>query len=162
VDSDGSSYFELRFAPTPRVINTVRRFVQEFLENVLGPGDDCARVALATHELLENAVRHATDGDTCLRVTADPAADSWLVTILTRNVALPEQVARVRQILAHLSGTRAADAYAKMMNESAMTPIGSGLGLARTRVEAEMDLLCEVEGGELHVRAQTFVPVQPA
>lgn len=162
MDSDGSSYFELRFAPTPRVINTVRRFVQEFFENVLGGGDDCARVALATHELLENSVRHAPSGDISLRVTVYALAQSSLVTILTRNVAAPDQVMKVREILAQLSGSRAAETYANMMNESSMTPIGSGLGLARTRVEAEMDLLCDEEGGQLHVRAQTFVHAVPA
>ena len=44
-----------------------------------------------------------------------------------------------------------------MMNESAMTPVGSGLGLARTRVEAEMDLICDVEDGQLQVSAQARV-----
>ena len=157
VDTDRSSYFELSFAPTPRVINAARRFVHEFFENVLGGGDECARVALATHELLENSVRHAPSGDACVRVSVSQLAVGSLVTIRTRNEASPEQIRRVRQILADLSGGNAAEAYRRMMDESAMTPIGSGLGLARTRVEAEMDLLCDVEDGMLHIRAQARV-----
>jgi anti-sigma regulatory factor (Ser/Thr protein kinase) len=161
VETDGSTYFELKFAPTPRVINTVRRFVVEFFEEVLGKGDECSRVALATHELLENAIRHAPRGDTGLRVTVSELRDGCLVTICTRNVAEPDQVRRVRQILSDLGGTRAISAYNRMMNETAERPQGSGLGLARTRVEAEMELVCDEEEGALQVRAQSFVALRP-
>lgn len=56
---------ELTFAPSLELIPVVRRFVSAFYEELLSHADAASRLALATHELLENTVkrRHARRQD---------------------------------------------------------------------------------------------------
>ncbi len=50
-------YIELRFSPSPELIPVVRRFVSAFYERLLSQADAASRLALATHELLENTCK---------------------------------------------------------------------------------------------------------
>src|SRR5689334_7637909 len=74
--------FELQFRPSATLIQVVRRFVFDFYEGVLDDPDTVARVALATHELLENAVKYSLDGATELSLGIEELEGG------TREVAL--------------------------------------------------------------------------
>ena len=65
--SDSAAYLELSFAPNAKLVSMVRRFVMQFYREMLSD-DAASRTGLATHELLENAVKFSTDQATRLRV----------------------------------------------------------------------------------------------
>src|SRR5262249_39707998 len=70
----------------PSVILTtvVRRFITDFYENVIDSEDSVSRLALATHELLENSVKYGMpDETTTLSVDLDQREGT--VTIRTSN-----------------------------------------------------------------------------
>ena len=57
---DTRPYFHLVFRPNIKLVSTVRRFTGEFYRRVLVDQDLASRLALATHEMLENAVTYRT------------------------------------------------------------------------------------------------------
>ena len=61
-DRSRQSDFELKFCPSLELIPIVRRFVEIFYSQLLAQDDVAARIALATHELLENSVKFSSDG----------------------------------------------------------------------------------------------------
>src|SRR5947209_8429255 len=65
---DHPAYFELNFRPNVALVSVVRRFVNEFYQRFLSDPDATSRLALATHELLENAVKYSKDGETTIRI----------------------------------------------------------------------------------------------
>jgi len=152
------THFAMTFAPSADLITPVRRFVLQFFEHVLGAGAECSRVALATHELLENAVRFSSGGETSMRVAIAPLGSDCLVTIRTRNDASSSDVRRLLERVGELSRGDAHAFYTAAMHRSVAGD--GGLGLARIRAEADMDLICDVEGNEVGVRAQARVNVK--
>ena len=136
----------------------MRRFVLQFFEHMLGSGEECSRVAFATQELLENAVQFCSGEEVSLRVAIDPLGSHGLITIRTRNFSTAEHADRLCQRVAWLSGSDALTRYTTAMNEAIDGK--AGLGLARIRAEADMVLVCEVERGEVDVRAQARVALR--
>lgn len=63
-----TAYFELDFKPNVQLVSVVRRCVTELYQRFLDDPDGTSRVALATHELLENAVEYSRDGETTIRI----------------------------------------------------------------------------------------------
>jgi hypothetical protein len=148
------AYMELNFRPSIQLVSVVRRFVSDFYRRCLGDEDGVSRVALATHELLENAVKYSIDGGTLIRIEVrlDPAVSCAPVSIRLSNRATPQNIAAVQETLAEVSA--AADVvshYQALIARNARRRDGSGLGLARICAEAEMQLRCEVEEGDVVV-----------
>jgi anti-sigma regulatory factor (Ser/Thr protein kinase) len=136
------AYFQVSFRPNVKLVTPVRRFVSEFYQRVLVNQELASRVALATHELVENAVSYASDGETEVRVDV---VDERL-HIRTWNRATPDQIAAVREAIDEIN--RAADPgehYQSLMVKTATRTDGSGLGLARVWAEAEMALSYEID-----------------
>jgi hypothetical protein len=148
---------ELKFRPNIELISIVRRFVASFFECVLRDPDAISRVALVTHELLENAVKYSTNGESILRVEANATAPIRL-SITVSNRASPEQIKLLQEIFEEMRG--AGDPfvyYQKMMQRSAKLSEGSGLGLARILAEAEMTLDYQLTDDLISIRAQAEV-----
>lgn len=138
MDQAGNAYVELNFRPNVQLVSVVRRFVSEFYQRTLSDPDGTARVALATHELLENAVKYSKDGETMIRieVTND---DPKVVTIVLRNRAEQANIAAIREIVGGVSSaTDSFKYYQDLIARKARTREGSGLGLARICAEGEM------------------------
>src|SRR5258705_13993296 len=87
VNSDPPAYLEMRFKPNVVLITVVRRFVSSFYQEVLGNRDAVSRLAVATHELLENAVKYSSNGETTISISVDRSGDERFVEIVTRNRA---------------------------------------------------------------------------
>src|SRR5262245_10089429 len=92
-----SAYFELRFRPNIELVSVVRRFVTDFYERFLSDPEGTSRVALATHEMLENAVKYSKDGETRIRI--DVERDLGRIKIGLRNRAEPHHAKAIREIL---------------------------------------------------------------
>jgi hypothetical protein len=156
-DNEKVTYVEVSFRPNVELISVVRRFVSDFYARMFKDPDATSRVALATHELLENAVRYSDDGETRIRVEVlNPDPKSQVAAIRTWNLATPDDVAAVKSLFQEMtSNTDPFHHYQALMRRTAKVVGGSGLGLARVRAEAEMELTYEVHDGVLSVTAKT-------
>lgn len=150
--------FELDFRPNFELISIVRRFVSDFYDKMLNDRDAVSRVALATHELLENAVKYSLDGATSLSITVEPGDGQSLVRVRISNSASPKHIASIQALFAEMQ--RYADPfehYQMAMERTAKQVEGSGLGLLRIRAEGEMRMTHTLEGDVLCIVAETFV-----
>jgi anti-sigma regulatory factor (Ser/Thr protein kinase) len=149
------AYFELNFRPNVALVSVVRRFVSEFYQRFLSDPDGTSRVALATHELLENAVKYSRDGETTIRIEVQLGTPK-IVRIVLRNRAEPANIAAIREILDGVSSAPDAFAYyQQLIVKKAKTRQGSGLGLARICAEGEMKLTYEVLEDDTVIIAST-------
>jgi hypothetical protein len=151
-----SSAIHLSFRPTTTLITSTRLFAGDMLGSVLRDADSTSRIALTIHELLENTLKYSTDGQAMLYVTVgNDQGGRRHVEVTARNRATPEQARDLgRRIHALNEATDPMALYVDLMRESAQRS-GSGLGLARIRVEGEMQLSCSLDGDAVIVRART-------
>lgn len=151
---DPRPYFHLSFRPNIKLVSTVRRFTDEFYRRVLGEHEVSARIALATHEMLENAVAYATDGETAIRIELHEKK----LVVKTWNRTTPDRVDAVRTMIDDINQTADADDfYQTQLMKTAKRTDGSGLGLARVRAEALMTLGYEVDRDQICILASTTI-----
>jgi anti-sigma regulatory factor (Ser/Thr protein kinase) len=152
----------LEFMPSTLLISVVRKFVSEFYERLISDADAVSRVALATHELLENTVKYSTDGHASIAIDVEERDGREIVRIRTRNPTSPEHIAEAVKLV---SALRSADDrfefYQLQMQRTARRPDGSGLGLVRVCVEGEMDLRWCIEGSLFEILAETDIRKLP-
>lgn len=155
LDSD-EALFELRFHPTVALVSTVRRFVSDFYRELLLDADMSQKLAMATHEMLENAVHYSIDRRSELTISLHRLSSQFIVSIQTKNRATEERLVKVRNALDEVVG--AADPmelYNRLMHRAAKRRDGgSGLGLGRIRAEADLALSYTIEGDILVVTAE--------
>ena len=145
---------ELTFSPNVELISVVRRFVSAFYDQILEDPDTASRLAVATHELLENACKYASDGKTTLSI--EFIREGAGVRIVLSNRAAPEQIADLSERFVEMAECPDPDLYyQRMMTRSMKQKSGSGLGLARIRAEAEMTLAFRCDGDCLYLIAET-------
>jgi anti-sigma regulatory factor (Ser/Thr protein kinase) len=156
VEIEDDAYFELRFSPNVTLVPTVRRFVTEFYAQVFKDDDGTSRIAVATHELLENAVKYSVDHSTRIRIGVRRTGDGrFVVTIETSNRAKPADIETVRGSVAEIETAPDSLAhYQTVMRRNATLTEGSGLGLARVSAETDMSLHCYVDGDTLFLTAR--------
>lgn len=148
--------FELTFHPDLELVTDVRTFVEQLYLRVLDDRDLSGRLAIATHELLENAVKYSLDGATSLRIEVALIPGTRAIAVRTRNRAEPRHVTALRMYLDELRASDDPTAYyLNRMRRAVRDAEISQLGLARVRCEAEMHLSCTVEGDTVTIQAQT-------
>jgi hypothetical protein len=153
------AYVELQFCPSPEFVPIVRRFVSTFYEKLLSRADVASRLALASHELLENTVKFSVDRVSSIHLAVTRGDHEIAISIRTRNRASAADSTSANAIVRDIK--RATDTFAyyqEVMRSSARRSDGSGLGLARISAEAEMTLDCEIDGDELVLVASAVVP----
>jgi hypothetical protein len=152
LSADERVCFELVFRPNVVLTTAIRRFVSNFYENVLGDEDSTARVAMATQELLENAAKYGTHGDTVLRI--ELVRNVGIVRIHSSNRSDPAHIATLQR---RISEIRAAPDpfvfYQSLLRTTISDPDGSGLGLARIRCEGEMEVGLTIDGDRVAIDA---------
>jgi hypothetical protein len=150
--------FATSFPPQPEFVAAVRRFVSDFYARVLGDADSSARVALATHELLENAVAYCSAGVVTIRVSVSPFRTRYMVRVRTRNAASREDIEKLRRIVEDISReSDPAHFFRARMRDAARQSANAGLGLSRICAEAAMDITCTTTGDEVEIAAQTLL-----
>ncbi len=155
------AYCELSFSPNVSLIATVRRFVGEFYVRILDDAEMTSRLVVATHELLENAVRYSADGQSSIRIAVEQIGNEIKVCIETRNRTHDPNRKELDELLTEMRATPDRDSfYQTLMARSAKRTQGSGLGLGRIHSESLMDLFCEVHDDVVRLRAEARFPIK--
>jgi hypothetical protein len=152
-----ASRLELTFGPTMVLIRLVRQFICDFYNKTLDR-ETTQMVAIATHELLENALKYSEERRATLNIEVLPNESGQRVVIQIRNRSGEEHIRPLQALLERMN--RAADPmehYVTLMRETSKRKEGSGLGLARLRAEAGMDLDLALEGSQVCITAQCNV-----
>jgi len=147
-------YLELSFKPTVQMITVIRQSVMSIYERALNDADASARVGLATHEMLENVLRHSVGGETTLQIRTK---DLDKIVIETRNRADRRAIDTLKAHAAAMVGIDPGDYYLRVMTECANSDEEGGLGLARIRAEGEMTVDVEEDGEFVRVIATTTI-----
>jgi hypothetical protein len=158
----GDTYlFELEFTPNLRLVPIVRRFVSDFYGEVFDDEEVVSRLALSTHELMENAIQHNSGGEARLLVELRDVDGEKHISVRIGNPTWPESISKLSLLLEAMA--RAPDPlqfYLQLMAQSARQTEGSGLGLARIRFEGEMQLSHTVRGEWVEITASTTCPAR--
>jgi hypothetical protein len=148
----------LDFRPHVDLITSARKFVSDFYQRVLADPDAVSRVALATHELLENVIKYSSDGHSHLEIELAESPSGDILRIRASNRTTPERARELCALVAELE--EAPDPFAlylEMMRRTAKREEGSGLGLIRIRAETEMNVRCVVQGDEVTIIVEGHV-----
>jgi len=137
---------DLSFTPSIDQVSTVRRFLEDYYQPLLNDPDLLCRMAIATHELLENASKYSARGASRLQVQVLENGHGRELSIRVSNIPAPEHIGDLKATMAGVTNPEdAAEAYQLHMVAAALRGEGSGLGLARIRAEAEMTLALTME-----------------
>ena len=158
------AYIDLKFAPSVELIGDVRRFVSQFYGVFVADEDTASQIGLATHELLENAIKYGIDGTTSLRIELSGILPDVSVRIAVTNRTTPDHLVVLRSIIAEMAAAPDATAfYHQVIRRSLGTRDGSGLGIPRLRAEAGMTMtLEEADGGVVTVVARRHLRKDPS
>jgi two-component sensor histidine kinase len=155
-DANVNPYLEICFRPTIATVNEARRLVAALYHPVLGDADAAGRIALTTHELLENALKYSIDGSTVIRV--ELSREPRNVKIETRNAISVERRAGLEEAFDEMDRATDADTFYQFaMHRTRTRRHGSGLGLARIWAEGEMKISRSYDGDEVRITAVTTI-----
>jgi anti-sigma regulatory factor (Ser/Thr protein kinase) len=154
---DRTIYLMLRMKPPWVFIDEIRRFVESFCACACpGQGRE-AQLALAVHELMQNAIPHARGGHVDLVLEVEPSAER--VSVEVSNPCTDEEYAALSaRVAAMYAEPDALTSYLRAMKESPATTRG-GLGLPRIRFESQLDIRTARKGGRVTVEASG--PLRP-
>jgi anti-sigma regulatory factor (Ser/Thr protein kinase) len=133
--------FELEGQWTSDQVADVRRFVERLHRGKLADEDLAARVATATHELFDNAVKFSTNGEALLRI--DLTRDRDLrIKITTRNRANATHIDGLRELARELREAPDVMAfYVALMRRARQGGLGIGRIAAETEMAIDLDLV---------------------
>ena len=146
-----NSHFELAGEFTLDQVPEVRRFTERMLRWIPDP-DVSARLAMATHELFENAVKFADDGVASLRVEV-ARAPSIRARITTRNRAKRADLDTLQQLSTRLrDASDPMEFYVQLMKDA--PDARGGLGIGRVAAEGDMRVAMELENEHVVINAE--------
>jgi hypothetical protein len=148
----------LTFRPHAGLLTPTRDFVSSFCGTFLRDDDMIYRIGVTVHELLENAIKYSLDGTTEMRIELRHLTGASHVSILTENRATRESILAVRNIIDRIHGAEDPfELYCDMIRASLEQESGSGLGLARIRAEAGLEIHSAVCDDHVSVFAEARI-----
>jgi anti-sigma regulatory factor (Ser/Thr protein kinase) len=149
----------LRMQPSWVVVDDIRHFVETFCASACPEASREEQLALATHELVQNAIANAATPDIELKLEVDRASDR--ISVSVSNHARADQIEVLRSRLDKTqSYANPLEGYVAAMRADPESR--GGIGLARIRFEAALDLALDVQGERVTIRAAgPFVAPEP-
>ena len=150
---NASHAVELSFHPCLESVSALRRFLEVHYGRL-----DCdprliSRMAVTVHELLENAAKYSSGGGSSLRVEVDPTQPRTLMVSVANN-ADPSRLPELQETITELTtAPDPLDVYQRYLLRAATRDEGSGLGLARIFVEANMNVKLEFQDDRVCIKA---------
>jgi len=151
VEPQPSDYVELQFGPRWTYISCVRKFVAGFFMIGLADKERAEQISLAASELLENAVKYASEEETSLKISISKSAGE--VDLCVSNAVEPHQLNVFRREFALATAGDPETTYLTRMKDAAKTEGMTRLGLVRIRYEAGANLRLETTNGRVAVHA---------
>lgn len=147
--------FELDGIMTRDQIPEIRKFVEQMHRKLLGNNTDLvARIAMATHELFENAVKFSVDGNARLCIDISRDAEPVCIRITTVNRATDKNLQDLRKLASALAQAEDVMLFYVELMRSSDPDVQGGLGLGRVAAEAEMKLKLDVEADRVMISAE--------
>src|SRR6266404_9028654 len=111
----------------PLLVSVTRRFVEESLGRFVDDRSLISRVAMAAHELLENAAKYAADRNADLSVSVEGREGAGTITLRLSNQTSTGHLSRLRDAFVELSScSDAMTLYVEVMRRNAHRPSASG------------------------------------
>ena len=133
----------------------IANWLIDFCQMTIGDRETTSRLHMAAHELIENVLKYGSTPEVGLEFELERSATESIVRIKTRNTADPQQLEEVTRRVTELRAAPDPVAYYDRLIRSTAPVIGmSGLGLARIRAEAGLEVDCSVEGREVSIVVQ--------
>ena len=146
-----AGYVELVFGPRWVYIATVRRFLQNFLGVTIGNNKKADVISMAGSELLENAIKYASEEGTKISCHFDEDANT--LTLIVQNFSSEDNIKILKQQIDVVNQGSPEEMYLKKMLEAAeRSDGGSQLGFARIRYESNADISVDVQGDLVSVK----------
>lgn len=136
-------------------ISSTRLLLAALCDHFVSDAAFSDRVALAAHELLENALKYSREADGLVNCQLDVVQGQlWL---RVRNAPDTAHLETLRSVFRELDEGDPLDVYLRRM-EASVSCNKSELGLARLRYETGAELDLEFEGGFVTVMAGFAMP----
>jgi hypothetical protein len=159
IDLETHAHLEVSLKPSIVFISLARRFIYDAYADILKDSDLAWRLGMATHELLENAVKYSTDGSMTLRITIVPQPSNRLLVLTVKNRTDAKNAEILKMAFEEMEQFKSpAQYYAAILERAAVRTEGSGLGLGRIRMEASMSLSCHLEDNVVCLQASIPIP----
>lgn len=136
--SEGPVFLTLRMKPPWVFIDEIRRFVESFCACACPHENREAQLALAVHELMQNAIPASQGDDVELRLEVDPGADRVAVAV-SHRIGDPDYDVVAERVARMNAEPDALRHYLRAMAETPSNQRG-GLGLARVRYESQLEV----------------------
>lgn len=145
-------YLKLQLTPAWELVNATREYVLAMLTHTIGDAPVAGQVALAAHELVENAMKYSAPGQK-IRIHIEERAGAIMVTV--ENEARKEDIANLISEITAVCETKDPMAYYRSKIEQAITRTDGRncLGLARIRFESQMQIKWAVSGRRVRISA---------
>ncbi|MEN9580362.1 MAG: hypothetical protein RJA70_3371 [Pseudomonadota bacterium] len=144
---------EFLFLPSESLIQPARLFVHDFYKGVFNDAVAADQLAIAVHELLENATKAVSADPVRLVVDADsPQA----VTVQTENTVNATELATIIDLIDRMhQAAGAGQYYQELLHQTSTRITGSGLGLGRVWAECGLELSYALSESRITVSART-------
>jgi hypothetical protein len=141
------------------VVTPTRRFVLDTLDEALADHETASLMAVASHELVENAVRYATTLQAQVRLKVERPREGVFVSLTVSNLASAEHIERLRRLFVEFDAQLdPLEYYFGAVRDSAQAPdtASVGLGLPRLRAEGDVALKLAVHGDRVELSAAAW------
>jgi hypothetical protein len=156
--ANGWPRLSVTFHPNAGLLTQTRAFVTSFCATFIDDPDTVFCVAMAVHELLENAIKYSLDGASQVQIELRSDRGRSGIAIRTDNRATSDAIGAVRDMIRRIhEADDPFDFYCRLVSASAGRDDHSGLGLARIRAEAGLELDSDVTGDQVSIFAHTPV-----
>lgn len=139
-----TGYVELVFGPRWTYIATVRNFLQHFLVVTISNHKCADIVSMAASELLENAIKYASEEGT--KISVHYLEEKNILILSVENFTSKENIKILEEQIKEVNTGTPEEMYLKKMLQAAeRSDGGSQLGFARIRYESGSDIEYEIE-----------------